>query len=52
MNKDNTVRLKRLDDALARYVRPDTFPLAIRMLKPGEPLPEDVRIPSQSLNEQ
>jgi uncharacterized protein (DUF169 family) len=52
MNEENAARLKRLDDALARYVRPDTVPLAIRMLKPGEPLPEDVRIPSQSLNEQ
>ncbi len=52
MNEETAARLKRLDDALARYVRPDTFPLGIRMLKPGEPLPEDVRVPSRSLHEQ
>lgn len=52
MNEETAARLKRLDDALMRYVRPDTFPLAIRMLKPGEPLPDDVRITSRDLNEQ
>ncbi|HTY54172.1 MAG TPA: DUF169 domain-containing protein, partial [Candidatus Binataceae bacterium] len=44
-------KIKKLDEALNLYVRPDTFPLAIRMLKPGEPLPEGVRVPSKSLNE-
>ena len=45
-------QLKKLDDALARYVRPDTFPLAIRMLRPGEALPPDVKVPSKDLGEQ
>ncbi len=52
MNEETAARLKRLDDAISRYVRPDTFALGIRMLKPGEPLPEDVRVPSQSFKEQ
>jgi len=49
---DPAATLKKMDDAIARYIRPDTFPLAIRMLKPGEPLPPDVKVPSQSLGEQ
>ncbi len=40
-------RFRLLDEALSRYVRPDTFPLGIRMLSPGEPVPEGVRIPSR-----
>jgi len=40
-----------LDDALSRYVRPDTFPLGIRMLSPGEPVPDGLRIPSRDLGE-
>ncbi|HLI43258.1 MAG TPA: DUF169 domain-containing protein [Acidimicrobiales bacterium] len=40
-----------LDAALARYIRPDTFPLGIRMLAPGEPLPEGVRVPSRDVGE-
>ncbi len=50
--EDNTKdRLRQLDDALARYIRPDTFPLGIRMLAPGEAVPEGARVPSQSLGE-
>jgi uncharacterized protein (DUF169 family) len=52
MNAETTAALKRLDDALARYIRPDTFPLAIRMLGQGEPIPADVRVPSEKFNEQ
>ncbi len=52
MTDSTAAQLKKLDDAFNRYVRPDTFPLAIRMLKPGEPVPADVKVPSQSLNEQ
>ncbi len=44
--------LRLLEEALARYVRPATFPLAIRMLKPGEEIPKDVRIPSKTMGEQ
>jgi uncharacterized protein (DUF169 family) len=52
MNEDVASTLRLLDEALARYVRPDTFPLAIRMLKPGEAVPEGVKVPSQSMGEQ
>jgi uncharacterized protein (DUF169 family) len=52
MQENIATTLRLLDDALTRYVRPDTFPLAIRMLKSGEEVPKDIRIPSQSLGEQ
>ncbi len=52
MNEDVARTLRLLDEALARYVRPDTFPLAIRMLKPGEAIPEGVKIPSKAMGEQ
>jgi uncharacterized protein (DUF169 family) len=45
-----TMRL--LDEALTRYIRPDTFPLAIRMLKAGDAIPEGVKIPSKTMGEQ
>jgi uncharacterized protein (DUF169 family) len=40
-----------LDEAMNRYVRPDTFPLGIRMLRPGEVVPEGVRIPTRDVGE-
>jgi uncharacterized protein (DUF169 family) len=52
MTDDVSTTLRLLDDALARYVRPDTFPLAIRMLKPGDALPEGVKVPSKTMGEQ
>ena len=52
MTKDFASTLRLLDEALARYVRPDTFPLAIRMLIPGEAIPEGVKIPSKTMGEQ
>jgi uncharacterized protein (DUF169 family) len=51
MDTPTAEKLKKLDDALVRLVRPDTFPLAIRMIKPGEELPADVRVPSKAFNE-
>ena len=48
MKEDAATTLRLLDEALTRYVRPDTFPLAIRMLKPGEAIPDGVKIPSLS----
>ena len=51
MDEQVAAKLKKLDDALGRHVRPDSYPLAIRMLKPGEAMPEGLRIPSQSLHE-
>ncbi|MFQ6059059.1 MAG: DUF169 domain-containing protein [Anaerolineae bacterium] len=41
--------LKAFAEALDRHVRPQTFPLAIRMVKEGEPLPERVRRPARDL---
>lgn len=52
MNEELAITLRALDEALSRYVRPDTFPLAIRMLKPGEPIPEGVKVPSKTMGEQ
>lgn len=51
MDENTQTTLKKLDDAIARYVRPDTFPLAIRMIRPGEAIPEGVKVPSRSFNE-
>ena len=34
------VDAKTADQALQTYIRPQTFPVAIRMLRPGEPIPE------------
>lgn len=36
-----------LDQAIAKYVRPDSFPLAVRMVEPGESLPERTKRPHQ-----
>ncbi len=52
MNDDVVTKLRLLDEALGKFVRPDTFPVAIRMIKPGEALPEGVKSPSKSLGEQ
>jgi len=52
MPEDFAATLRVLDEALARYVRPDTFPLAIRMLKPGEAVPDGVKVPSKAMGEQ
>ncbi len=41
--------LKTLVDAIDRHVRPDAFPLAVRMLRPGEPPPEKARRPQRDL---
>jgi uncharacterized protein (DUF169 family)/uroporphyrinogen-III decarboxylase len=41
------VDAKTADQALQTYVRPQTFPVAVRMLRPGEPIPERARRPSR-----
>ncbi|HXD98128.1 MAG TPA: uroporphyrinogen decarboxylase family protein [Candidatus Acidoferrum sp.] len=38
---------KTADRELQTYIRPQTFPVAIRMLKPGEPIPEKARRPAR-----
>jgi uncharacterized protein (DUF169 family) len=44
--------LQRLQDALETYIRPAQFPIAIKLLRAGEPLPPKVRRPSKDLQEQ
>lgn len=51
MDESTARDLRDLGEAIGRYVRPDTFPLAIRMLEPGEPLPEGIRSPHESMGE-
>jgi uncharacterized protein (DUF169 family) len=38
-----------VNDEIEKFVRPQTFPLAIRMAKPGEPLPDHVRRPAADM---
>lgn len=41
--------LNQLHEALSRYVRPQTFPIAVRMLSSQHELPEKVRFPKRDL---
>jgi len=43
------VVLKQINEALNKYLRPQTFPLAVRMCTSKEELPERVRIPQRDL---
>src|SRR5262249_15287777 len=38
---------KTADQALQTSIRPQTFPVAVRMLRPGEPIPERARRPAR-----
>ncbi len=38
---------KAADQALQQYIRPQTFPVAIRMLRPGEPIPDKAKRPAR-----
>ena len=38
-----------VNEEIEKFVRPQTFPLAIRMAKPGEPLPDRVRRPATDM---
>ncbi len=42
--------LRKLDTALSQYVRPGSFPLAVRMVKEGEQLSERTKRPHENLN--
>lgn len=42
---------KKILEAMEHYVRPDTFPLAIRVMKEGEELPERVKRPFKDIGE-
>ena len=39
------VDLSKFNDALTEHVRLDSFPVAVRMVKPGEQLPERLKRP-------
>lgn len=39
--------LKKIDAALQTYIRPQTFPLAVKMVKKGDALPEKVKLPKR-----
>ena len=41
------IDVKTADRELQLYIRPQTFPVAIRMLRPGEPIPERARRPAR-----
>src|SRR5260370_4999371 len=41
------IDVKTADKELATYIRPQTFPVAIRMLRPGEPIPERAKRPAR-----
>ncbi len=43
------IDLKKVNEELNTYVRPQTFPTAIRMFRPGEPLPEKAKRPGRDL---
>ena len=40
------IDVKTADRELQTYLRPQTFPVAIRMLRPDEPIPERARRPA------
>lgn len=41
------IDVKTADKELQTYIRPQTFPVAIRMLKPGEPIPDRAKRPAR-----
>ncbi len=41
------IDVKTADRELQFYIRPQTFPVAIRMLRPGEEIPEKARRPAR-----
>jgi len=43
------IDLKHIDEALTSYVRPQTFPVAIRMCQSAKELPEKVRFPIKDM---
>ena len=43
--------LKKIDEALTTYLRPQTYPVAIRMCESDAELPEKVRLPEKDLSQ-
>lgn len=46
------IDLKTATEKIEHFIRPSTFPVAARMLAPGEPAPEKARRPERDLNVQ
>lgn len=40
---------KRLDDCLSAYLRPLTYPIGIKFIKKGGPVPEKAKVPTKRL---
>ncbi|MGO4886868.1 DUF169 domain-containing protein [Anaerobacillus sp. MEB173] len=51
MEKTVANKLVELEQAIQKFVRTDTFPLAIRILKPGEEVPQKAKRPKQDLGQ-
>jgi len=49
MDGSNGLSPEEFEEALGRYLRPQTFPVAIRLVPPEEPLPERVKRPWEDL---
>ena len=47
--KDGILDIKEISEILGFYVRPQTFPVAVRMFRPGEKLPGKARLPRRDL---
>ncbi len=43
------LQLQEIDEALGRYIRPGTFPVAVRMLTSAREIPEKARMPKRDL---
>lgn len=41
--------VKNLDAAIAKYIRPFTFPVGVKFLKEGEELPAHTKVPTRDL---
>ena len=41
--------LKEINEALNQYIRPQTFPIALKLCRPDDPLPEKLRMPMRDL---
>jgi uncharacterized protein (DUF169 family) len=48
----NTAQLQLLNKEIEKHVRPDTFPLGIRVLRPGEGIPAKAKRPARDLHVQ
>lgn len=51
MRKKNSMDdLKKINDRLEFYIRPQSFPLGIKMMRKGDVLPEKTKLPSRDFN--